>query len=108
MRQFILLILIFLITCATNAQKTNGSAASIRQEMATIRQTTNWDDPVAAKKANEEIQKLAKQMTGGKSLPIELNNQPPDPNAKQKNVDFEVKSVATQENIVAIADRYFK
>jgi len=27
-----------------------------------IRRSTNWDDPVAAKKANEEIKKLAKQM----------------------------------------------
>jgi len=108
MKKLIFAFLIIMAFFELQAQNNANNSATIRQQMAKIRQSTNWDDPVAAKKANEEIQKLAKQMTGGKSLPIELNNQPPDPNAKQKNVDFEVKSVATQENIVAIADRYFK
>jgi hypothetical protein len=35
--------------------------------MAKIRQTTNWDDPAAAKKANEEIRSLAKQLMSGGS-----------------------------------------
>lgn len=35
--------------------------------MAIIRQSTNWSDPAAAKKANEEIQKLAKQLSGSNS-----------------------------------------
>ena len=30
--------------------------------MAKIRQTTNWDDPAAAEKANAEIKKLAGQL----------------------------------------------
>ncbi|MEI6274629.1 MAG: leucine-rich repeat domain-containing protein [Prolixibacteraceae bacterium] len=41
-------------------------AATIKQQMAKIRQSTNWEDPAAAKKANEQIRELAKKlmMTG--------------------------------------------
>lgn len=44
-----------------NAQ--TQSATQIKQKMAEIRRSTNWNDPNAAKKAKEEIQKLAKQLT---------------------------------------------
>jgi hypothetical protein len=61
MKHFILLLLILVTTCAANVQNANGSAASIRKQMATIRQSTNWDDPAAAKKANEEIREHPKK-----------------------------------------------
>jgi hypothetical protein len=62
MKHFILLLLILITTCAANAQNTNGSAASIRKQMATIRQSTNRDDPAAARKANEQIRELSKKL----------------------------------------------
>jgi len=58
-----LLIFIFFLTLNASAQQ---NAASIKQQMAKIRQSTNWEDPFAAKKANEQIKELSKQlmMTG--------------------------------------------
>lgn len=56
-------IFIFTVSLAQNTQ----SPTQIRQEMARIRQTTNWDDPVAAKKANEQIRELAKKLMAANS-----------------------------------------
>jgi Leucine-rich repeat (LRR) protein len=56
---------IFLIVFAfarVEAQNTGENATSIRQQMAKIRQSTNWDDPEAAKKANEQIRELSKKL----------------------------------------------
>jgi hypothetical protein len=36
--------------------------------MAEIRRTTNWDDPASAKKANEQIRDLAKQLMSGSGM----------------------------------------
>ncbi len=55
--------MVFLVTAAQAQQ----SAEQIRQEMARIRQTTNWDDPVAAKNANEKIRELAKKLMAANS-----------------------------------------
>lgn len=61
----ILLLCLFFVSIVT-AQNQNPN--EIRQKMAKIRQSTNWDDPVASKKANDEIKKLAKQlMLGGQN-----------------------------------------
>ena len=61
----ILLLCLFFVNSVT-AQ--NQNPKEIRQKMAKIRQSTNWDDPVASKKANDEIKKLAKQlMLGGQN-----------------------------------------
>jgi tetratricopeptide (TPR) repeat protein len=89
------------------AQANPEEIAKIRQQMAKIRQSTNWNDPAAAKKANSEIQKLAQQITGGNSLPIQFTDQPNDTNSKPENVNFELKTEVTQANIIAIAERFF-
>jgi len=47
--------------------QTSQTPEQIRQQMAKIRRTTNWDDPAAAKKANEAISELAKQLISGGS-----------------------------------------
>lgn len=59
------LLIIFLCSLAWNISA-QQNAASIKQQMARIRQSTNWEDPAAAKKANEQIKELAKKlmMTG--------------------------------------------
>lgn len=58
--KYLLLVLMVCFWGLSEAQSTD----QIRQEMAKIRQTTNWDDPVAAKKANERIRELAKKLMG--------------------------------------------
>lgn len=59
--RYIFLSLIFFfaasIVCAQNMD-----AKQINKKMTEIRRNTNWDDPAAAKKANEEIKKLSKQL----------------------------------------------
>jgi hypothetical protein len=68
MRTLFLLLFFTLTATVALAQADAQETAKIRQEMAKIRQTTNWNDPVAAKKANEQIQALAKKlMMGGNS-----------------------------------------
>ena len=63
MKYFILLILFIALACNASAQQ---DAASIKKKMAQIRSATNWEDATAAKKANEQIKELSKQlmMTG--------------------------------------------
>ncbi|HSO77065.1 MAG TPA: hypothetical protein VLQ76_00730 [Bacteroidales bacterium] len=64
-----LIVLMFCLSAIVSAQN-NQSADQIRQQMARIRQTTNWDDPAAAKKANDQIRELAKKlMAGGSQQP---------------------------------------
>lgn len=58
----------------------NQNPNEIKQKMAKIRQSTNWDDPVASKKANEEIKKLAKQLM----LSGQNNNAPKDGQTKEQ------------------------
>jgi hypothetical protein len=45
------------------AQNQGNDAASIRAQIATIRKSTNWNDPAAAKAANTKIQELAAKLT---------------------------------------------
>jgi hypothetical protein len=62
--RYVLMVLMFCLSAHVSAQTTQ-STEQLRQQMAKIRQTTNWDDPAAAKKANEEIRELAKQLLSG-------------------------------------------
>lgn len=65
--RYVLIVFIFCLSAMAGAQ-TGQSPDQIRAKMAEIRRTTNWDDPAAAKKANEEIRDLSKQlMSGGSS-----------------------------------------
>lgn len=57
-----LLIVVMLLVWSVSQSQTTQTPEQIRAQMAKIRQTTNWDDPVAAKKANEEIKELARQL----------------------------------------------
>jgi Leucine-rich repeat (LRR) protein len=59
--RYVLMVLFLLVYALVSAQ-TGQSPDQIRQKMAEIRRTTNWDDPTAAKKANEDIRELAKQL----------------------------------------------
>jgi hypothetical protein len=63
MKYFLFLISLFLWNIAVS--QTTETPEQIRAQMAKIRQTTNWDDPAAAKKANVEIKELAKKLMSG-------------------------------------------
>ena len=62
-KTLIIAVLLCLAAWSVTAQQ---DAAALKKQMARIRQSTNWEDPVAAKKANEQIKELSKQlmMTG--------------------------------------------
>jgi hypothetical protein len=85
-----LLILLCSLSCYTTAQQ---DAASIKQQMSAIRKSTNWEDPAAAKKANEQIKELSKKlmMTGNPQ-----GNQPP--NQSKAEVE-QAKKDATDEKM---------
>jgi len=106
MRTF-LMVFILCLSAVAGAQTTQ-STEQIRAQMAEIRRTTNWDDPAAAEKANAEIKRLANQLNGGKSPFSSPGNQQAQPTGS-KSPGLEVKaSEATKENMIAIADRFYK
>lgn len=61
-------LLIWSLLFAVSVFSQDMDATQIKKRMAEIRKTTDWDDPAAAKKANDEIKKLSKQlMMSGKN-----------------------------------------
>lgn len=102
----VLMVFIICISALAGAQTTQ-SPDQIRAKMAEIRQTTNWDDPAAAAKANAEIKKLAGQLTGGASPFSTPSNQQAQTGSSRTPLLTAKASAATRENIVAIADRFY-
>ncbi len=81
-------LLCFILLGSLAAQQLSPS--QIRQKMAKIRQSTNWDNAEAAKKANEEIRKLARQlMLSGKNQNTQKDQQI-DKSEEEKNVDYKL------------------
>ncbi len=60
MRYFYLITAFLIFTLSVSAQEMD--AKQINSKMTEIRRNTNWDNAAEAKKANEEIQKLSKQL----------------------------------------------
>ena len=56
------LLLLICFLCFGSLMAQNQNPAELRQQMAQIRKTTDWNDPIKAKAANEKIQALAKQL----------------------------------------------
>lgn len=87
------LILLLFLVFSVGAFAQNNPAA-IREQMAKIRQSTNWDDPGAARKANEQIHELSKKlmMTGKPKgeLPKNLSKEETE-RAKEDAVDDNMK-----------------
>lgn len=99
MKLLAVLFCLFLLEAAAFAQE---NAASIKQQMATIRQSTNWEDPVAAKKANEQIRELSKKLIMTGKTPAELPQGLTKPEAEemqQKGVDDKMKLWGQMMNI---------
>ncbi len=82
-----LIVFLFLLSLAFNSFSQND-AASLRKQMAKIRQSTNWNDPAAAKKANEQIRELSKKlMLSGPNQGNPTNQPVPDQTEKENIVD---------------------
>lgn len=87
--------------------QTGQSTEQIRQRMAEIRRTTNWDDPAAAAKANAEIKKLAVQLGGGQPAVSPGTGQAvKEEPAKPGTFGIKPSDITTG-NIVAIARRFY-
>lgn len=87
MKLFTLFILLIVFACNALAQQ---DAAAIKKKMAQIRSSTNWEDATAAKKANDEIKVLSKQlMMTGNPQGVQPKNQSKDEaeQAKKDAVD---------------------
>jgi hypothetical protein len=96
MKILLALFLTCTIALCANAQQ---DAASIKQQMAKIRQSTNWEDPAEAKKANEQIRELSKKlMATGKSQGNQAGSQ-------QQNMD---QSGGTDQNTQDVNDMKMK
>lgn len=63
MKHILLFVIFFVLNLEMVAQNTNSEATQIKQQMATIRRSTNWSDPAAAKEANAKIEALAAKLT---------------------------------------------
>lgn len=66
--KYLLMVMMVFVWCFASGQNTQ-TPEQIRQEMAKIRQTTNWEDPAAAAKANEQIKALAKLLMTANAAP---------------------------------------
>jgi tetratricopeptide (TPR) repeat protein len=103
-----LLTLLFLcLFVFAGAQNTQPNKEQIRSQMQQIRQNTNWDDAEEAKKANEEIKKLAQQLNGGQAA-FSFSSQPQQQTKNNTAVTYEVETAVTSEFIVSIAHRFFE
>jgi hypothetical protein len=64
-------------------------AATLRQQMAKIRQSTNWDDPAAAQKAYQKIMEITKKLMpyspASNQVPTETGNEQSDPTEEMKS-----------------------
>ena len=95
---------VLLFFCQILYAQNQSDTDAIRKQMAKIRQTTDWNDPAAAKKANEEIKKLSGQLSGGKSA-FNFNSTTAAP--KPEPVNILVKAT-NKDVVVKIADRFFQ
>jgi tetratricopeptide (TPR) repeat protein len=98
---------LFLFIASLSPAQTTMSSDQIRQRMAEIRKTTNWDDPAAAEKANAEIRKLAGQLGGAQPAMSFNKTTAPAENAASPGTFTVRPNEITTANIVAIADRFY-
>jgi len=102
----LIFVLLSLILSASVFAQTQQSPEQIRAQMAKIRQTTNWDDPAAAQKANDEIRKLANLLTGNSQFSVASQKQQQN-TGNIAQIGLKTNVPGTKENILAIVDRFF-
>ncbi len=88
--RYFLFSLIFLFAASVFAQQMDAN--QIKKKMSQIRKTTNWDDPVAAKKANDEIKELSKKlMLAGKNQNPTNQTDSLKLEQEKENIDYKLK-----------------
>jgi len=88
--KYFLFCFILLFTTSVFAQ--NMTPDQIKKRMSNIRKTTNWEDPVAAKKANDEIKELSKQlMLSGKNQILKNESDSLKYEQEKENVEYKLK-----------------
>lgn len=77
---------------AVSAFSQDMDASQIKNRMAEIRKTTDWDDPAAAKKANDEIKDLSKKlMLSGKNQNPTNESDSLNLEQEKENIDYKLK-----------------
>jgi len=90
MKQFIILVML-LSGFYAFSQGNQKSAAELKQEMAQIRRSTNWGNEAEAKKADEKIQALAKQLMLMNQLQNQQKAGNTDTAQTREDVDYKMK-----------------
>jgi len=101
------LMLVFLLFFAGNLMAQNKTQQELEDQMAKIRQSTNWNDPVAAKKANDQIRELSKKLILTDKSPANLMQGLSKSEAEemqQESVDDKMKLWNQMMNIVREGD----
>lgn len=88
MKHLVLIILTVFLVGNNQAQKMDAKA--INKKITEIRQNTNWDNPEAAKAANEDIKKLSKQLLLAKQK-VNTENPSKIDEIKQENIESNQK-----------------
>ncbi len=109
--KYLLFICLFFFAIFQSTAQTD-KINQIKQKIAQIRKSTNWNNPEEAKKGKDEIQKLLNEVGGPniQNFPIGDKQQNKNTQKPEKRVsrDYKIKGAVTEENIVSIADRFFK
>jgi len=85
-------LLIWFLLFAVSALSQNMDATQIKKRMAEIRKTTDWDNPAAAKKANDEIKELSKKlMLSGKNQNPANESDSLKLEQEKENIDYKLK-----------------
>ncbi|MGE5499334.1 MAG: hypothetical protein ACM3Q2_14735 [Syntrophothermus sp.] len=99
MKCFYLILFVCILFAGVNAQEMN--AKQINQKITEIRRNTNWDDPASAKKANEQIRKLSKQLMMAKQN-VKADAEDVDSQTKAENIEATAK---VWDQIIEAADK---
>ena len=92
--KFIFIVFLTIITCFWSFAQKDLTPQQIKDKMTKIRQSTDWSDPVASKKANEELKKLSKQL-----MTSRVNQNP-------TNESDSVRAELQKENIESISGQW--
>lgn len=85
-------LLIWILLFAVSAFSQDIDATQIKKRMSEIRKTTDWDNPSEAKKANDEIKKLSKQlMMSGKNQNPANQTDSLKLEQEKENIDYKLK-----------------
>lgn len=92
--KYFAIVFFIVVFCSVLFSQNNLSPQQIKDKMTKIRQSTDWSDPVASKKANDEIKKLSKQL-----MMSRVNQNP-------SNESDSIRAEIQKENIESISGQW--